>query len=163
MSHASTPTFTYDVQNQLGTDALGAALSRALPDGSVVALIGTLGAGKTALVQAVAAAEGFPRSEVTSPTFVLVNEYPAARKIYHLDTYRLADDDEFLALGPEEFFESGGLTFVEWADRFPACLPRERLEITIEVTGDETRRFWLTARGKRYEQALANAQTHLAG
>ena len=163
MSHGTTQTFTYDVQNQQGTDALGGALSRALPNGAVVALIGTLGAGKTALVQAVAAAEGFPRSEVTSPTFVLVNEYPGVRRIYHLDTYRLADDDEFLALGPEEFFESTGLTFVEWADRFPACLPRERLEIVIEVTGDETRRFRLTAGGKRYEQALGYVQEQLTG
>jgi len=162
MSHETMQTFTYDVQNQQGTDALGAALSRALPDGSVVALIGTLGAGKTALVQAVAAAEGFPRSEVTSPTFVLVNEYPGARKMYHLDTYRLAGDDEFLALGPEEFFESSGLTFVEWADRFPACLPRERLEITIDVTGDESRRFRITARGMRYEEAVSRVQSHLA-
>ncbi|MBX3414831.1 MAG: tRNA (adenosine(37)-N6)-threonylcarbamoyltransferase complex ATPase subunit type 1 TsaE [Pirellulales bacterium] len=155
MSNTATPSFTYDVQDQQGTDALGAALAGSLPDGSVVALIGTLGAGKTALVQAVAAAEGVARGVVTSPTFVLVNEYDGARKIYHLDTYRLADDDEFLGLGPEEFFDSAGLTFVEWADRFPACLPAARLEISIEVTGDQARRFCLLAHGSRYEPALA--------
>lgn len=155
--------FTYEVQSQQGTDELGAALSRALPDGSVIALIGTLGAGKTALVQAVSAAEGVSRSEVTSPTFVLVNEYQGARKVYHLDTYRLADDDEFLGLGPEEFFESAGLTFVEWADRFASCLPTERLEIRIDVTGDQSRRFHILARGKRFEPVLGKLRSELTG
>lgn len=144
----------HEVRNQAGTDQFGAALSRALSDGSVVALIGTLGAGKTALVQAIAAAEGVDRADVTSPTFVLVNEYQGERRLYHLDTYRLRDEDEFLGLGPEEFFDSAGLTFVEWADRVEDCLPADRLEITIEVTGDSTRRFTLVARGVRYEESL---------
>ena len=105
-------------------------------------LIGTLGAGKTRLVQAVAAAVGVPRANVTSPTFVLVNEYKTGRlPIYHFDTYRLKDDDEFLNLGPDEYFDSNGLTFVEWADRVADLLPADRLEISIDVTGETTRNF----------------------
>lgn len=152
----------HEVRDQQGTDLFGTALSRALPDGAVIALIGTLGAGKTALVQAIAAAEGVVRAEVTSPTFVLVNEYHGRRKLYHLDTYRLHDDDEFLRLGPEEFFESPGLTFVEWADRVEPCLPAERLEISIDVTGDTARRFTLVPRGLRYEKALDQLQNSLS-
>jgi len=152
----------HEVRDQQGTDQFGAALSRALPDGAVIALIGTLGAGKTALVQAIAAAEGVVRAEVTSPTFVLVNEYHGRRKLYHLDTYRLHDDDEFLGLGPEEFFESPGLTFVEWADRVERCLPAERLEIAIEVTGDTARRFTLVPRGLRYEATLEQLRKTLS-
>lgn len=153
--------FIHEVRNQEGTDRLGAALSVALHDGSVVALVGTLGAGKTALVQAVAATEGVARSEVTSPTFVLVNEYQGRRLLYHLDTYRLRDDDEFLGLGPEEFFESAALTFVEWADRVESCLPAERLEISIDVTSDTARRFTFVPRGARYEQVVEALKQHL--
>ena len=91
-------------------------------------------------MQAVAAAFGVPRANVTSPTFVLVNEYPGGRlPIYHFDTYRLKDDDEFLNLGPDEYFDSNGLTFVEWADRVADLLPAERVEITIEVAGETDR------------------------
>ena len=88
---------TFTANNEHDTDRLGAALAEVLPPGTVVALIGTLGAGKTRLVQAVAAALGVPPGSVTSPTFVLVNEYTGGRlPIYHFDTYRLKDDDEFL-------------------------------------------------------------------
>ena len=76
-----------------------------LPDGTTVALCGTLGAGKTRLVQAIAEAAGVDRRDVLSPTFVLIQEYHGRRSIYHIDAYRLRDEDEFLALGPEEYFD----------------------------------------------------------
>jgi tRNA threonylcarbamoyladenosine biosynthesis protein TsaE len=137
------PTVTLD--NEQDTDRLGAALAEVLVPGTVVALVGTLGAGKTRLVQAVAAALGVPRDAVTSPTFVLVNEYRHGRlPIFHFDTYRLNDEDEFLALGPEEYFDSAGITFVEWADRVADFLPPDRLEITIDVTGDYSRRVTIS-------------------
>ena len=146
--------FVFQADSLADTAALGAALAEALPDGAMISLIGTLGAGKTQLVQAIAATHGVDRESVTSPTFVLVNEYPGRRPIYHFDAYRIKDDDEFLALGPEEYFDSDGLTFVEWADRVPACLPSERLEIRIEVLGDTARRFTIAAIGSRYEPVL---------
>ncbi len=134
--------FTFTAQSEEDTDRLGAALAAALSPGTVVGLIGTLGAGKTRLVQAVAAGLGVPRSNVTSPTFVLVNEYTGGRMpIYHFDTYRLKDDDEFLILRPDEYFDGDGLTFVEWADRVEALLPAERVEITIVPTGETRRQF----------------------
>jgi tRNA threonylcarbamoyladenosine biosynthesis protein TsaE len=134
--------FTFLSTNEHDTDRLGAALASALPPGTVVALVGTLGAGKTRLVQAVAAALGVPRANVTSPTFVLVNEYRGGRlPIYHFDPYRLKDDDEFLNLGPDEYFDGNGLTFVEWADRVADMLPADRIEISIEVTGELTRQI----------------------
>jgi tRNA threonylcarbamoyladenosine biosynthesis protein TsaE len=131
---------TITANNEQDTARLGAALAEVLAPGTTVALIGTLGAGKTRLVQTVAEALGVPKGSVTSPTFVLVNEYTGGRlPIYHFDTYRLKDDDEFLDLGPDEYFESAGLTFVEWADRVAHLLPAERLEINLEVV-DETER-----------------------
>jgi tRNA threonylcarbamoyladenosine biosynthesis protein TsaE len=129
---------------------LGTALAAVLPAGTTVALVGTLGAGKTRLVQAVAAACGIPADQVTSPTFVLCQPYEGTRTLFHLDAYRLKDDDEFLGLGPEEYFESEGLTLIEWADRVADCLPSDRVEVRIDVAGESSRRFLVSAIGPRY-------------
>jgi tRNA threonylcarbamoyladenosine biosynthesis protein TsaE len=161
--------FTFDALNESDTDRFGAALARALPSGTVVALFGTLGAGKTRLVQAVAKAAGIDPRDVVSPTFVLVHEYvvpsasrpqpPASRlqppvtTIFHFDAYRIRDDDEFRELGPEEYFESNGWTFIEWADRVANCLPLDYLQIAIEVTGNTARRFHISPHGPAMEAA----------
>ena len=105
-------------------------VAQLLPEGTVVAMYGTLGAGKTRLVQAMAEALGIDRRQVVSPTFVLIQEYHGQKTIYHIDAYRLRGEEEFLALGPDEYFESPGLALVEWADRVSACLPRERIDVT---------------------------------
>lgn len=137
------------------TDRLGAALAAALPDGAVVALCGTLGAGKTRLVQAIAAACDIDRSEVTSPTFVLCQEHIGRRTLYHFDVYRLSGDEEFQRLGPQEYFSAGGITLIEWADKVAASLPDERLEVVIEVTGELSRQFTLRACGAAMQKVLA--------
>lgn len=139
--------FTFEAASEADTARLGHALADCLPDGCVVALRGTLGAGKTRLVQAVAEASGVDRSEVVSPTFVLVHEYAARRPIYHIDAYRLAGDDEFLQLGVSEYFTPPNLVFIEWADRVARSLPDDRLEISIEVLADDIRRFEVRATG----------------
>jgi tRNA threonylcarbamoyladenosine biosynthesis protein TsaE len=126
-----------------------------------VALCGTLGAGKTRLVQAIAEASGVDRRDVLSPTFVLIQEYHGRRPIYHIDAYRLRDDDEFLALGPEEYFESDGLVLVEWANRIERCMPRDRIEIHIDVVGPQSRRFEIAAVGERYAATLQQLAARL--
>lgn len=146
--------FSFNSKNENDTERLGRALAAALPPGTVVALIGTLGAGKTRLVQAVAEGMGAPAGEATSPTFVLVNEYRGRLPMFHIDAYRLRDDDEFRELGPEEYFESDGVTFIEWADRVEACLPTERLEIRCEATGETERRFTLSATSPTLADAI---------
>jgi tRNA threonylcarbamoyladenosine biosynthesis protein TsaE len=153
--------FTFDAQTESDTAALGKALADVLPDGSVVALVGTLGAGKTRLVQAIAAASGVDPAAVVSPTFVLVHEYPGRRPIYHFDAYRLDTEDEFLALGPEEYFDSSGVSLVEWADRVPHGLPSERIEIQIEVVGPTERRFTVRATGDRFSDAITQLAARL--
>ena len=146
---------TYTAADENGTARLG-GLAQVLPEGSVVALYGTLGAGKTRLVQAMAEALGIDRRQVVSPTFVLIQEYHGQKTIYHIDAYRLRGEEEFLALGPDEYFESPGLTLVEWADRVSACLPRERIEIHIEVTGSNARQFHVAAIGEKYAAVIAD-------
>jgi tRNA threonylcarbamoyladenosine biosynthesis protein TsaE len=92
---------------------------------------------------------------------VLIHEYQGRRPIFHLDAYRLRDRDEFDALGPEEYFEGEGLTLVEWADRVEESLPTERIDVHIEVTGTESRRFQITARGDAYQQTIGRLRAGL--
>ncbi|MCA9230867.1 MAG: tRNA (adenosine(37)-N6)-threonylcarbamoyltransferase complex ATPase subunit type 1 TsaE [Planctomycetales bacterium] len=154
--------FCFVAQSEDETDQLGQLLADVLPAGSVVALSGTLGAGKTRLVQAVAVALGSHPENITSPTFVLVNEYLDGRlPVYHFDAYRLRDEDEFLELGPEEYFEGSGITFVEWADRVAGCLPAEVYTIAIESLGVTEREFLVSANwehGKAIVARLANSE-----
>ena len=137
------------------TDRFGASLARLLPPGTVVALEGTLGAGKTRLIQAVGEALGVPVDVVTSPTFVLIHEYRQGRiPLYHFDAYRLRDEDEFLELGPEEYFEGEGLTFVEWANRIATLLPEEHVFISLEVTSQTSRTATLRGTTERMSQLV---------
>ena len=148
---------TFDSSDVSATDRLGRWLAEVLPDGSVVALIGTLGAGKTKLVQAIAKYTGNAEETVSSPTFVLLHEYSDGdRPIYHFDAYRLETAEEFRRLSPDDYFEGTGITFIEWAVKFPQILPTNHLVIQIEPLGDTTRRFHLTAHGAEYEAVVQN-------
>jgi tRNA threonylcarbamoyladenosine biosynthesis protein TsaE len=146
--------FEFTADDEAGTEELGRALAACLPEQMTIALYGTLGSGKTRLVQALAAACGVPRETVVSPTFVLCHEYHGCRTLYHLDAYRLQTADEFWQIGAEEYFASPALTLIEWADRVQSCLPAERLEIRAEVVSETGRCFALTARGAPCESVL---------
>jgi tRNA threonylcarbamoyladenosine biosynthesis protein TsaE len=145
-----------DVQSLAETAALGERLAAHLFPGAVIALIGTLGAGKTHFVRAVAIGLQIPNADVVnSPTFVLIQEYIARLPIYHFDAYRLTREADFADLGVHEYFERDGVCLVEWADKVSSIMPSERLEIRITVAGEQARRFELTAFGTRYEALLA--------
>lgn len=131
----------FESASEQDTDRIGAELAARLPLGAVVALNGTLGAGKTRLVQAIAAACGVPRDEVVSPTFVLCQQYEGTRTINHLDAYRLKDAAEFRELGADELFATADLTLIEWAGRVASALPADCVHIDIEVTGPTSRRI----------------------
>ena len=151
----------FNAADEAATDRFGAALAAALPPGTTVALCGTLGAGKTRLVQAIAAACGVPRDEVVSPTFVLCQQYRGSRTINHLDAYRVRDEDEFRELGIEELLESDAVTIIEWADRVAAVLPDEHLQIEIEVIGPTARRFVIRPSGPDTSPILAAISSQL--
>jgi tRNA threonylcarbamoyladenosine biosynthesis protein TsaE len=118
--------------------ALGARLGRAARRGDVLALYGDLGAGKTCLVQGVAAGLGV-HAPVTSPTFILVAEYAGRLPLYHVDLYRTGSPEEIAALGLEELFDGDGVTVVEWAEKAEAILPARALRVRIRGVGDEPR------------------------
>jgi tRNA threonylcarbamoyladenosine biosynthesis protein TsaE len=133
--------------SEADTEKLGQSLGCALERGGVVALVGPLGAGKTRLVQSIATALGADRRAVNSPTFVLIQEYAAPLPLFHCDTYRLRNVDEFLDLGVDEMFQSDGVCLIEWADRVTEVLPADRLQIEIEVVGSTERQFAIMALG----------------
>jgi tRNA threonylcarbamoyladenosine biosynthesis protein TsaE len=147
--------FTIDLPSLAATKELGRRLAERLFPGAVVALIGPLGAGKTQLVRAIAEGLGIPDARiVSSPTFVLIQEYEARLPIYHFDAYRLRGESEFDELGAHEYFQGAGVCLVEWADRVPRSMPAERLEIRLIVVGETARRAELTACGDRYAAIL---------
>ncbi len=121
------------------TEALGQCLSSLVPMGTVVALHGDLGAGKTCFVRGMARAfvHGDP---VSSPTFTLVNEYGEGETLYHLDLYRLESPEELADLGFEELFDSpDGLCVVEWPERAGALLPPSRVDVHLAHAGGDRR------------------------
>lgn len=134
---------------------LGISLGERLFPGSVLALQGPLGAGKTLLTQGIARGlQIVDSSQVTSPTFVLLQEYPARLPIYHFDTYRLKHLQEFEDLGAQEYFAGQGVCLIEWADRIKPLLPAERLEVELQPLDAQQRKIVLTAAGKAYVELL---------
>lgn len=144
-----------DLPDLSATARLGQALGRLLFPGAVVALIGPLGAGKTHLTRAIAVGLDIPTERlVSSPTFVLIHEYPGRLPIYHFDAYRLRSADELEDLGVREYLEGAGVCLIEWADRVEACLPGDHLRITLGIQGETARRACLEARGPRHAALL---------
>lgn len=130
---------THSVEETL---ALGEELAGRLGPGDCVAMTGQLGAGKTVLVRGMARGLGVEDERmVSSPTYVLVQEYAAPAPIFHVDLYRLVSPEAELAeLGLEEM-HGEGVTLIEWADRATDALPTPRWDVRIEITGADDRRF----------------------
>jgi len=146
---------TIDIPDLSGTTAFGHRLAGLLYPGSVIGLIGQLGAGKTYLVRAIAEGLGIADSRVVnSPTFVLIQEYRVRLPMYHFDAYRLHSAAEFTDMEPHEYFDADGVCLIEWADKVETCLPKEHLKITIAVTGENSRRFLLEGIGEKYERMV---------
>ena len=145
-----------EVSAEEETRRLGRAIGQTAEPGLVVALVGNLGAGKTRFVQAAAEGLGVEDVPVNSPTFVLIHEYDGRLPVYHFDTYRLRDIDEFLELGADEYMAGNGVCFIEWADRMEEVLPRDRLTVTFEITGEESRRIEIAAGGPCSQRVVEN-------
>jgi len=145
--------FVFEIPNSAATEFVGRALGPLLFPGAVVALIGQLGAGKTHFTRAVALGLRVRNpNAVTSPTFVLIQEYAARLPVYHFDAYRLTGAREFADLGADEYLYGDGVCLIEWADKVPAALPAELLEIRIEIVDADGRRMAVTPRGQRHEE-----------
>jgi tRNA threonylcarbamoyladenosine biosynthesis protein TsaE len=142
------------------TSRFGEALGKRLQAGDTVALIGDLGAGKTTLAQAIARGCGIT-SQVSSPTFGLIHEYPGRIPLFHFDPYRLQRAEDLNDLGFHEFFERGGVVLVEWADMVDQLLPPDRITLRLEIDMD-TEPIELSEEGPRMLDAQAGGERYLA-
>ena len=124
----------------------------------VLNLNGPLGAGKTAFVKGLAAGMGFAPDQVSSPTFVLANQYPspAGLWLHHVDFYRIEAFSELESIGFYDLIEPSSVLAVEWGDRFPEALPCDRIDITLQSEGAERRRFSVCARGRSLGSLVAS-------
>jgi tRNA threonylcarbamoyladenosine biosynthesis protein TsaE len=147
----------FETASPEATQALGEALGRVLESGDVVSLVGELGAGKTCFVQGLARGLGVPPEErVSSPTFTIVNEHFGRLTLYHVDLYRLEEPRELEEIGLADYLDGGGVCVVEWFDRFPSLRPPVRLDVDLEITGEESRRIRASAVGERAAARLAH-------
>jgi tRNA threonylcarbamoyladenosine biosynthesis protein TsaE len=139
------PSRTFRTRSEEETVALGSKLAAELPPGPVL-LIGELGAGKTTLAKGIVEGRrGASADEVSSPTFTLIHQYGDG--IYHIDLYRLDKVREVESLGLDDLFASGSLVLLEWAERFPALLPKKRTEIRLHTLPDDSREIQVTTMG----------------
>jgi tRNA threonylcarbamoyladenosine biosynthesis protein TsaE len=156
-----------------GVDATRAA-ARALAvaigsDGLTLGLIGPLGAGKTAFVKGLAEGLGIDPAGVSSPTFVIMNQYTAGdRRLAHVDLYRLESAQELDDTGFVDVLEPGTIVAVEWADRLPQALPADRLELHIDRVGlagdeSESRSLVASAKGMGSQSVLEAWENGLRG
>jgi tRNA threonylcarbamoyladenosine biosynthesis protein TsaE len=144
------------------TRRIGEIIGETAEAGTIIALRGDLGSGKTALVQGIARGLEVPdRYYVTSPSYTLVNEYPGRVSLFHLDLYRLSDVD-FDDIGLYEILDARtAVIAIEWAERLSPDCPFESLTIQLEITGDETRNIVFTADGDQQVPLLTRIESCL--
>ena len=124
----------YITKDEVGTLEVAGVLARTLRPGTVVALIGELGTGKTVFARGMAMALGV-EEKVTSPTFTLIHEYHGSIPLYHMDLFRMNSVEEMLDIGVEDYFFSGGICVVEWAEKLEELFPHDAICVTIKHCG----------------------------
>jgi tRNA threonylcarbamoyladenosine biosynthesis protein TsaE len=132
------------------TQDLAKRIGRLATEGTVIALIGHLGSGKTAFVQGLAQGLEVPSNYyITSPTFTLINEYPGRCRLFHVDLYRINSVFEAEEIGLFEILEGSGVTAIEWAERVADALPVDHLRIQFEILENESRKISILAYGSK--------------
>jgi len=133
------PTRSYLSEGPNETRSIGSECARNLDAGTVLSLIGDIGAGKTEFVKGLAIGLGFG-DEVTSPTFTVVHEYQGGRlPLFHMDFYRLRAERELEEVGFDDYLAAGGICAIEWGDKFPSRLPCDTVTIRFLIHDDDKR------------------------
>mgnify|MGYP000900062526 FL=1 len=136
------------------TAHLAGTIGKIIREGTVICLDGELGVGKTLFVRALARTLGV-ESDVTSPTFNLMNIYEAACPIVHFDLYRITSEEELEDIGFYEYAEATeGIVLIEWAEKFPNAIPADHLSVRIDALDAEKRKFTFIAAGEKSEALL---------
>ena len=146
-------TFNLYTNSPEETEAVGAALGKILPPGTILAYRGDLGAGKTAFTRGLA--QGMGSTElVTSPTYTIVNEYLGGRlPLFHFDMYRLRSSDDLWDIGWEDYLDRNGICAVEWSENVDDAM-EDAISITIEKLGEDTRRITIEGGDSRADLSL---------
>jgi len=126
----------------------GKKLGATLSPGSVVALYGDLGTGKTAFTRGLAAGLGITNN-VSSPTFTIVNEYQGDIPLFHFDMYRLENENELFDIGWDDYLERSGVCAVEWSEKVPGAFPPDTIIVTLENLGGTQRRLEINKNGEK--------------
>ena len=128
------------------TQKLGEIIGTTVTGGTVLALTGDLGSGKTAFVQGLARGLEVPDDYyITSPSYTLINEYPGRFPLFHVDLYRITDSVGLEDIGLYEILDDNGVVAIEWADRIEQKLLPDSITIHFEITDDDTRKICITA------------------
>ena len=128
------------------TESAGAAFAARIPGGTVVAMYGPLGAGKTAFVRGMARGMGLC-CRVSSPTFTIVNEYLGERELLHFDMYRLSSSDELWDIGWDDYLSRGAVCAVEWSENVSDAFDGSEISVRIEKLSDSERRITIEGGG----------------
>ena len=120
------------------TFAIGTKIAPQLSGGSVLALEGNLGSGKTCLAKGIARGLGVTEN-LTSPTYTIISEYSCVPALYHIDAYRLNNDEDFENIGGSEIINGSGISIIEWSEKIQKSLPENTITITLEITGGSSR------------------------
>ncbi|MBP3709463.1 MAG: tRNA (adenosine(37)-N6)-threonylcarbamoyltransferase complex ATPase subunit type 1 TsaE [Treponema sp.] len=129
---------TFCTRSAEETIALGEKIGALLSKGDVIAMHGTLAAGKTTITKGIAYALGI-QEEITSPTFCLISEYEGNMPLYHFDVYRLDSAEDFINLGADDMLYGDGVCIIEWSEKVQEELPDAAIQLTIAVNDDKTR------------------------
>ena len=138
----------FTVKTEEDTINLGKKIGKQLKKGDVVALDGSLAAGKTYLTKGIAKGLGI-QEDITSPTFTLISEYSGRFNLYHIDVYRLEGVEDFLDLGTEEMLYGDGVCVIEWSKKVKQVLPPSTIYIGIRVNDDNSRKIIINSKDFR--------------
>jgi len=138
------PTAEFVTRSADETERVGERLGRRLVPGEVVALSGELGAGKTCFIRGLARGLGVTQG-VSSPTFVIVNQYTGRMPVFHIDAYRTESLTELLDIGFDEYVSGDSVTVIEWSDKLEPLLPSGAIRVRISGLGDEPRTIRIDA------------------
>ncbi len=146
---------TINAENEQQTMEIGEKLGEIVKANQVITLNGGLGAGKTTFTKGLAKGLEIKRT-VNSPTYTIVKEYKGRLPLFHMDVYRLGEDEE--DIGFDEYFSNNGVSVIEWAENIKAFLPSDRLDIYIEKINDQQRQIYFSAEGQAYEKLIEELQ-----
>lgn len=137
------------------TIRIGRKIAKNLERSDIICLFGQLGSGKTVLTKGIAEGLGIEGKRVTSPSFILMRQHSGGKlPLYHLDLYRLNNNEDIVNLGYEEYLYGDGVTVIEWAERLKKLLPAEYLRIELSLKSKSNRLLNLTACGEHYQGLL---------